>query len=104
MLSSVDKMLHGAETGKLSKAEVREALDAFFLVGQPNGKTVNRLDGIMQVLSQNPALQLILQPSSAVHPVSPEDRCMLPFIVHVQSGVTCNCTCRRWMRTREEAL
>ena len=61
MLSSVDKLLHGAETGELSKGEVREALDAFFLVGQPGGKTLNRFDEIMQVLPWIPALQLILQ-------------------------------------------
>jgi hypothetical protein len=61
MLSSVDKLLHGTETGELSKGEVREALDAFFLVGQPSGKTLNRFDEIMQVLSWIPALQLIIQ-------------------------------------------
>lgn len=61
MLSSVDKLLHGTETGELSKGEVREALDAFFLVGQPGGKTLNRFDEVMQVLSWIPALQLILQ-------------------------------------------
>ena len=49
MLASVDKSLHGAETGELSKLEVREALDAFFMVGQPGGKTLNRFDEIMQV-------------------------------------------------------
>ena len=61
MLLSVDKLLHGTETGELSKGEVREALDAFFLVGQPGGKTLNRFDEIMQVLSWIPALQLIIQ-------------------------------------------
>ncbi len=48
MLSSVDKSLHGTETGELSKAELCEALEAFFLVGQPGGKTPNRMDEIMQ--------------------------------------------------------
>ena len=48
MLSSIDKSLHGAETGDLSKAELREALEAFFLVGQPGGKTLNRMEEIMQ--------------------------------------------------------
>ena len=48
MLASVDKSLHGAETGKLSKLQVREALDAFFMVGQPGGKARNRFDEIMQ--------------------------------------------------------
>ena len=61
MLSSVDKLLHGTETGELSKGEVREALDAFLLVGQPGGKTLNRFDEVMQVLSWIPALQLSLQ-------------------------------------------
>ena len=49
MLASMDKSLHGAETGELSKLEVREALDAFFMVSQPGGKTLNRFDEIMQV-------------------------------------------------------
>ena len=48
MLSSIDKSLHGAETGELSKVELREALEAFFLVGQPGGKTLNRMEEIMQ--------------------------------------------------------
>jgi hypothetical protein len=61
MLSSVDKLLHGTETGELSKGEVREALDALFLVGQPGGKTLNRFDEVMQVPSWIPALQLVLQ-------------------------------------------
>ena len=52
MLASVDKSLHGAETGELSKLEVREALDAFFMVGQPGGKTLNRFDEIMQASIQ----------------------------------------------------
>ena len=48
MLSSIDKSLHGAETGELSKVELREALEAFFLVGQPGGKTLNRMEEIVQ--------------------------------------------------------
>ena len=48
MLSSIDKSLHGAETGELSKAELSEALEAFFLVGQPGGKTLHRMEEIMQ--------------------------------------------------------
>ena len=51
MLSAVDKALHGAETGELEKAVVKEALDAFFLVGQPRGKTLNRFNEVMQVES-----------------------------------------------------
>lgn len=52
MLASVDKSLHGAESGELSKLEVREALDAFFMVGRPGGKTLNRFDEIMQASIQ----------------------------------------------------
>ena len=48
MLSTVDKSLHGSETGELTKEQLREALDAFFLVGQPGGKILNRFDEIMQ--------------------------------------------------------
>ena len=48
MLSTVDKSLHGSETGELTKEQLREALDAFFLVGHPGGKTLNRFDEIMQ--------------------------------------------------------
>lgn len=49
-LAAMDKSLHGSETGVLTKAEVRSALDAFFAVGQPGGKTLNRFDELMQVL------------------------------------------------------
>ena len=48
ILSTIDKSLHGSESGKLTKEQLREALDAFFLVGQPGGKTLNRFDEIMQ--------------------------------------------------------
>jgi len=48
MLSTVDKSLHGSETGELTKEQLREALDAFFLVGQPGGKNLNRFDEIIQ--------------------------------------------------------
>ena len=73
MLSSVDKLLHGAETGELSKGEAREALDAFFLVGQPGGKTLNRFDEIIQVLSWIPALHLILQRCMKIFQLFPLD-------------------------------
>lgn len=54
MLASIDKSLHGAETGELSKVELREALEAFFLVGQPGGKTLNRMEEIMQASPISP--------------------------------------------------
>lgn len=56
LLAAVDKSVHGAETGVLTKAEVRSALDSFFAVGQPGGKTLNRFDELMQV---NPIARLI---------------------------------------------
>jgi len=48
ILSTIDKSLHGSETGELTKEQLREALDAFFLVGQPGGKNLNRFGEIMQ--------------------------------------------------------
>ena len=49
LLSTLDKSMHGAETGSLTKAEVCSALESFFAVGQPGGKTVNRFDELLQV-------------------------------------------------------
>ena len=60
MLSSIDKSMHGAETGELSKVELREALEAFFLVGQPGGKTLNRMEEIMQARPISPCFQGIV--------------------------------------------
>ncbi|EIE22924.1 hypothetical protein COCSUDRAFT_64043 [Coccomyxa subellipsoidea C-169] len=61
LLSTLDKSMHGAETGSLTKAEVCSALEAFFAVGQPGGKTVNRFDELMQALDEDqdgPTVQL----------------------------------------------
>lgn len=46
--------MHGAESGSLTKAEVRSALESFFAVGQQGGKTVSRFDELMQVLHHLP--------------------------------------------------
>ena len=51
LLSTLDKSVHGAETGSLTKAEVHSALESFFAVGQQGGKTANRFDELMQVIS-----------------------------------------------------
>ena len=42
---------------------MREALDAFFMVGQSGGKTLNRFDEIMQV-SIHSRHQLVSSPAS----------------------------------------
>ena len=39
----------GKATGALSKGDLGEALQAFFRVGQPGGKTAERHDELMQV-------------------------------------------------------
>ncbi|CAL8464737.1 g4272 [Coccomyxa elongata] len=52
-LAAMDRSLHGSETGVLTKAEVRSALDAFFAVGQPGSKTLNRFDELMQALDED---------------------------------------------------
>lgn len=49
LFSSLDKTLHGSETGQLTKDELRQSLESFFAVGQPGGKTLNRFDELMQV-------------------------------------------------------
>jgi hypothetical protein len=54
LLSTVDKSVHGAESGSLTKTEVRSALESFFAVGQQGGKTVSRFDELMQVLHHLP--------------------------------------------------
>ena len=48
MFSGLDKNLHGSETGIITKDELRQALESFFAVGQPGGKTLNRFDELMQ--------------------------------------------------------
>lgn len=67
MFTQMDKALHGAETGTLTKPELRTALDSFFQVGQPGGKTLNRFDELMQVgcCLERPASQSLLASSLA---------------------------------------
>lgn len=71
-LAAMDKSLHGSETGVLTKAEVRSVLDAFFAVGQPGGKTLNRFDELMQVLHTcNPCSNQVLNEATIEIPFTP---------------------------------
>ena len=49
LFAQLDRGLHGAETGVVSKEELRAALEDHFQVGRPGGKTLDRFDEIMQV-------------------------------------------------------
>jgi hypothetical protein len=49
MLFALDKSLHGSETGSLTKSEVCQALESYFAVGQPGGKSLDHFDELMQV-------------------------------------------------------
>ena len=49
LFAQMDKALHGAETGVVTKEEMRAALEEQFQVGKPGGKTLDRFDEIMQV-------------------------------------------------------
>ena len=50
MFAYVDKQLHGTEQGALLKAEAHAAIENYFQVGLPGGKTLDRFDELVQVL------------------------------------------------------
>ena len=49
MFAYLDKQLHGTEQGVLAKAEAHAAIENFFQVGLPGGKTLDRFDELVQV-------------------------------------------------------
>ena len=59
LFAVLDRSMHPVETGTISKGDITTALESYFKVGEPGGKSRERFDALLQAMDADQKGQMV---------------------------------------------